>query len=160
MATESPAPPPASLQQEDIVRIHVRPDAAAVGGETHHQIVEPRIGHEPKARKQASSCIVEQIHTLYQQRPTPARERRQAKERSVLQCLGAVERGKQAAFRLRILRKFKQARAIDRWNKACKRGANQQRFALPVFTHELPHADRTQLAKNCGLIHRTIIESR
>ena len=36
LAAESPASPPERLQQKDIVRIDVRPDAATVGGKAHH----------------------------------------------------------------------------------------------------------------------------
>ena len=50
---DPPAPPPGDLEQEHVVRIDVRPDAAAVARVGEHDVVEPRIGHEAKALQQA-----------------------------------------------------------------------------------------------------------
>ena len=49
---DAPASSPVRLQQEHVVAVDVRANAAAVAGPRDHQIVEPRVGHEPKAAEQ------------------------------------------------------------------------------------------------------------
>ena len=100
LPTNPPSATPKRLQQKDIVGIHVRTYAAAIGGKAHHQIVEPGIRYETKARQQASCGIVEQIDAVHQQRPVCPMNRWQAKERAVLQYAAAIKRGDQPALRL------------------------------------------------------------
>ena len=45
----------------------MRTDAAAVGRVAHHQIIEPRIGHEAEALQQPVRALVEQVDALHQQ---------------------------------------------------------------------------------------------
>ena len=47
-ARDSPATQTGGLQQEHVVAVDVWADAAAVAGPRNHQVVEPRVGHEPK----------------------------------------------------------------------------------------------------------------
>ena len=54
LAPDAPATPALHLQQEHVVRIEMRPDAAAVAGVGDHQIVEPRLGNESKAVEQCT----------------------------------------------------------------------------------------------------------
>jgi hypothetical protein len=50
---DAPAPAARDLQQEDVVAVDVRADAAAVGREREHHIVETRIGHEAEVAEQS-----------------------------------------------------------------------------------------------------------
>jgi hypothetical protein len=60
----APAPPPFALQQEDVVRIEMRSDAAAGGGQAHHDVVEPRIRQEREPAQQRIGRRAMQIHAL------------------------------------------------------------------------------------------------
>ena len=51
-----PSATPKRLQQKDIVRVHVRTYAAAIGRQAHHQIIEPGLRYETKARQQACAA--------------------------------------------------------------------------------------------------------
>ena len=42
LLTDAPSPPAAALQQENIIRIEMRADAASRRGVAHHEIVEAR----------------------------------------------------------------------------------------------------------------------
>ena len=48
-----PAAPPLRLQQEDVVAVEVRADAAAVAGPADHQVVQPRVGNETEPLQRA-----------------------------------------------------------------------------------------------------------
>ena len=45
---DSPATPALGLQEEHVIAVDVRTDAAAVGCPRDHEIVEPCVGHEAK----------------------------------------------------------------------------------------------------------------
>ena len=72
-----PAAPPLRLQQEHVVAVEVRADAAAVAGVADHQVVEPRIGHEAELLQQFMHALVMQVDALHQQRPAGLLQRRQ-----------------------------------------------------------------------------------
>ncbi len=72
LPADAPAAPTVGLQQEDVVGVDVRTDAAAVGGVADHQIVEPRIGHEAEPLQQCVRAVVEQIDALDENRPARA----------------------------------------------------------------------------------------
>ena len=55
----------------------MRPDAAAMRRIGQHQIIEPCVGHEAKARQQLMRRIVVQIQPLHEQRPAVTRQGRQ-----------------------------------------------------------------------------------
>ena len=63
-----------SLQQEDIVGIEVRPDAAAGNGVADHQIIEPGVGNEVEAGKQGVGLGQDMVERLDQQRPAGFRQ--------------------------------------------------------------------------------------
>ena len=69
---DAPASPAAGLQQEHVVAVDVRADAAAVAGPRNHEIVEPRIGHKAKPLQQCVRVLVVQIDSLHEQCPAPA----------------------------------------------------------------------------------------
>jgi hypothetical protein len=46
---DAPAPAAPELQEKDVVRVDVRPDAAAVRCPRAHHVVEPRVGDEAEA---------------------------------------------------------------------------------------------------------------
>ena len=69
LAADAPATAPPGLQQEHVVRVDVRTDAAAVGRVAHHQVVEPGIGHEAEPAEQRVRACVQQVDALHEQRP-------------------------------------------------------------------------------------------
>ena len=110
---DAPAPPPGELQQEDVVGVDVRADAAAVAGVGDHDVVEPGVGHEAEALQQPMRRIVVQVDALHQQRPAGRRQRRQraARERPVAQRSSARRRGSPGATRRRRGRRARTAAA-------------------------------------------------
>ena len=137
------ADPPASaagdLQQEDVVRIDVRADAATVARIGEHRIVEPRIGHEAKSLEQAMRADVVQIDALHEQGPAGAALRRQGTFRGMGPCR-TVQRSPWSTTR----RDSTSSRAASEnsvaasmcGNASGHRGAHQQRLLLPVPAHE------------------------
>ena len=53
---DAPAPLPMRLQQEHIVGVEMRADAATVGGITDHQVVQPCVGMKRNCRINASAA--------------------------------------------------------------------------------------------------------
>ena len=48
LPANAPAPLALRLQQKYVVAVKVRPDATAIGGKAHHQIIQPRARHKRK----------------------------------------------------------------------------------------------------------------
>jgi ribosomal protein L16 Arg81 hydroxylase len=69
------APPatPVTLQQEHVVRIVVRADAAAGRGVARHEVVEAGVRNERKTPQQAVGIVVVQIDALHEERPVTRR---------------------------------------------------------------------------------------
>ncbi len=76
-APDAPTPLPFDLEQEHVVRIEVRADAAAIGGERQHQVIDTGIGHEAKRRQPRVCRVHVQVDALHQQGPAGPRQRRQ-----------------------------------------------------------------------------------
>ncbi len=86
LAAVAPAPSALALQQEHVVGVEVRADAAAGRGVAHHQVVEPRVGHEREAAQQRVGRVAEcRFDALHQQRPVALGQRLPvaARERAV-----------------------------------------------------------------------------
>ena len=142
-AADAPAPPALHLQQEHVVRIDVRPDAAAVAGVRHHQVVEPRVGHEAKARQQ----LVRRLRRAGR-RPAPAASSRAASAAAARAAAAARGAASSARPRCTTRRDSTSSRAASANSSRgdssgatlAQRLAHQQRPLLPVPAHELRRA--------------------
>lgn len=68
LAGDAPPAPPAGLQQEDVVGIDVRTDAAARCGVAHHHVVQARLRNEGEAAQQRFGGRHMQIDAAHQER--------------------------------------------------------------------------------------------
>ena len=139
-AADPPAPAPGDLQQEDVVRIDVRTDAAAVARVRDHDVVEARIGDEAKARAAAdaprSSCRSTPCTSSVQRRRRQRRQRA-PRERPGPHRPALARRARPGAIRRRRARPARTAaRAVEAGERVGQRGAHQQRLLLPVAAHE------------------------
>ena len=57
------------LQQEHVVRIEMRADTAAVGGEADHHVVEPRVGNEAETLHQRFNRRFHEVRALHKHGP-------------------------------------------------------------------------------------------
>ena len=130
----APPAPPEALQQEHVVGIDVRPDAAARRRIAHHQVVKPRKRQEGKTTQQCVGRIAFQVCALDQQRPVPGRQRAQCPraERTVLQRPRAAVADQQPRLHIVALRHGKELRTGVQAGKIGDRAAHQQGVLLPV----------------------------
>ena len=119
-AAVAPAAAPEALQQEHVVGIEVRPDAAAGRGVAHHQVVEARVGQEREAAQQRVGGGVVQVDALDQQRPVARRQRLEvgAPERSVRERPAPRRRARRAATRRRRARASACRARLREWSPA------------------------------------------
>jgi hypothetical protein len=73
LAGDAPAPPPAPLEEEDVVAVDVRTDAAARDGIAHHHVVDARVRDEVEAAEEVGGGAREPVRILDQHRPAAAR---------------------------------------------------------------------------------------
>ncbi|EWS64043.1 hypothetical protein Y695_02721 [Hydrogenophaga sp. T4] len=139
LATDAPMALAAGLQQEHVVAVKVRPDAAAIAGPGNHQVVQPGVGHEPEALKHLVGHVQMQVHTLHQQGPAFLLQRRKsgAGERAVLELPASRLAHDHARFNRFFGGHGKQRLAVQERLEIRKRVADQQRFFLPIAAHEL-----------------------
>ncbi len=149
LRADAPAALAMHLQQEYIVRIEVRADAAAIGRVRDHQVVQARVGDEAKALEQGARGIVVQVHALHQQGPFALAHRRQRAvlEGPLFQLPSVTKMRDQTRFRIVVGGQFEQRVARQRRHDIGDRLADQQRLFLPVAAHELR---RRQLAEQRG----------
>ena len=139
-ARDSPAPTAVRLEQEYVVAVDMRSDAAAFARPRDHHVVEPRVGHEPKCVEQLPRAVVVQVDALHEQRPAGPRRRgkRAARERAVGErpraALGSRDEPRLDAGRAS---ERKELRARQQRERVRERTANQERAPLPVPAHEL-----------------------
>ena len=139
-AADAPAPPALHLQQEHVVGIEVRPDAAAVAGIGDHQVVEPRIGHEAEARRAARAPP-----RRAGPGPAPAASSRAAPAAAARAAAAGRGAASSRSPRARTRRdstsspaaSANSAARAQRRRHAGQRLAHQQRLLLPVAAHEL-----------------------
>src|SRR5262249_29614490 len=75
LTAEAPATSTGALKQKDVVGIDVRSHPSAGRGETHHQIVEPRVRDEIETAEQSLASGNVQVDSLDEQSPFVPRER-------------------------------------------------------------------------------------
>ena len=72
LARDLPPAPAASLQEEHVVGIHVRPHAAAGHRVAHHDVVDARMGNEVEPRQKLARLARKVVRILDQHGPIPA----------------------------------------------------------------------------------------
>ena len=82
LAAVAPAAAAEALQQEHVVGIDVRADAAAGRGVAHHQVVEARVRQEREAAQQRVAGVGCEIDALHQQRPVARGQRAKSARRN------------------------------------------------------------------------------
>ena len=137
-AADAPAPPARDLQQEHVVRIDVRADAAAVAGVRDHHVVEARVGHEAEAPQQpcaASTCRSTPCTSSVQSGVASGGNARRAQRPVAQRPARAVARDQP---RLDVIARGQreQLGARRAGGASAQRGAHQQRLLLPVPAHE------------------------
>jgi hypothetical protein len=127
------------LQQEDIVGIDVRPDAATVARERKHRVVDPRIGNEAKALEELVRRIIVKIDPLNEQRPAGRGERRQgpARNRPAAHrpAIGFID--DEPRFDVVACGEREKSASVEAGQRAGDRAANQEGLLLPMRSHEL-----------------------
>ena len=125
-AADAPAPSPAALQQKHVVGVEMRSDTAARRGEAHHDVVHPRIRHEPERAQQAVGAGHEMIQPLDEQGPATSRHwrRRGRRDRPVLEAPPRAVADDQPRFAVRARRERERDRSPtpDRRSAATRRG--------------------------------------
>jgi hypothetical protein len=128
-AADAPAAASRRLQQEDVVRIDVRPDAATVARPRAHHVVEARVGDEAKAPEEAVRVVVVEVDALDEHGPARApRGQRRRRDRAVANRparAGAHDETRLDAF---ARGEREQARAVDARERAGQRVANEERL--------------------------------
>ena len=84
LGADAPAALALRLQQEHVIGIEVRADAAAVAGVAHHQVVQTGIRHEAELAQQLVGALVVQVDALDQHGPLAFAALRQFGQRTVL----------------------------------------------------------------------------
>src|SRR6185437_2657455 len=133
-----PVPAPHALQQEDVIRIKMRPDSAAIRRKTDHQVVEPRVGNKIEFEQQLTSRREKVIDILYQQRPVfygQAREKAGC-ERTLSESPSAIPLCNQTRLGIISAGKLDKIVASQQTLKAWKSPTYQQGFLLPVIAEE------------------------
>ena len=114
-AVARPAPAPAAapdaLQQEDVVGVEVRADAAAGRRVARHQVVEARPGHEVEAAHQRVGARVDEVRPLHQQGPVSRGQRAEVARGGTgrARASSATARARRAATRRRRGRRARRA---------------------------------------------------
>jgi hypothetical protein len=159
-AADRPAPPALRLQQEHVVAVEMRPDAAFVAGVADHQIVQARIGHEAKLLQQCVHAVMVQIDALHQQGPFGLLQRRQrtARERPVPERPAGLAVADKARFHLLALGQGKERAALDRRHHGGYGLAHEQRFFLPIPPHELRGAQAAEQRQRLCNLHGRILQ--
>src|SRR6185503_3324983 len=111
----------------------------AVAGPRDHDVVEPRVGHEPKLLEQRTRAVVMQVDTLHEQRPAARANGRQRRtsERPVRERPARAPLTDEPRLDVLAAGQNEQFGAGQRRGRALERPANEQRLPLPVPPHEL-----------------------
>jgi len=145
----APAAAPESLQEEHVVGVEVRPDAAVRRRVADHQVVEARVGDEREAPHQRIRASVDEIHALDEQRPRAFRQagERAAGERSVIDVPAPAFAHDEPRLDVVACGEREKRRARERAGEAGQRG-----------THEacVPVPRRAQKGRGCRAERRRI----
>ena len=137
----APAPPALHLQQEHVVRVDVRADAAARRRIADHHVVEPRVRDEREAPQQRVGRIAVQV-----QRPAPAASSRGAGRRASARAAERPVLERPARCRARCTSRDSTSSRRASANSVVARGdtgesrhrtAHEQRLLVPVARDEI-----------------------
>ena len=145
-----------ALQQEHVVVIEVRTDAATRGGEADHHVVDAPARQEAEVFQQFADFRHELVDRLHQQGPLAFRQLAEFVfgERAATQfprALAVLDH--QARFDFFFQRQAGQFVGVDRAFEIRNRLADQQRFFLPVVAQEFARRDAAQKLKRNVRIH-------
>ena len=161
LAADAPAALAVRLQQEHVVAVEVRADAAAIAGIADHHVVQTRIGNEAELLHQRMHALVVQVHALHQQRPLGLLPGRQLALGERPLCKGpALGRtgSDEAGFHILAFGQRGQLAAIQEGLEAGDGLAHQQRLALPVAAHELVGRQIAEQGECLIGVHGTIVQ--
>mmetsp|Transcript_21382 Transcript_21382/g.82847 ORF Transcript_21382/g.82847 Transcript_21382/m.82847 type:complete len:365 (+) Transcript_21382:4085-5179(+) len=144
LSADAPAAPAGELDQEHVVGIEMRADAAAVARHRQHQVIEPCIRHEAEPVQQFACFGQMLVQPLHQQGPAWLAHRREPRDRALLELPLAVERGDEAALHIVLGRQRRQRFERCGRHRVREGLAHQQRLLLPVLVHELGRAHAPQ----------------
>src|SRR5690606_32170949 len=136
----APVPPAAAsgrLQQEHVVAVEVRADAAAVRGYADHDVVEPGVRNEAELLHQGAGGIAVDVDTLHQQGPARFAGLRQAGERPVFHVPRLALAPDQARLDVVAARQLLDGGDGQRRPEARNGLRDQEWPALPIAAHEL-----------------------
>ena len=119
----------------------MRADAAAVGGEADHQIIEPRVRDEAELAQQRVGAGVVQVDALHQQRPFLLLARGDGFERAGLHVPVAAAGRHQARLDVVVGGQFGQRLDAQQWFEAGDGLADHQGFFMPIIAQELRRRD-------------------
>ncbi|MEO9103011.1 MAG: hypothetical protein ABI212_12550 [Burkholderiaceae bacterium] len=130
-----------SLQQEDVIPVHMGTHTTAVTRVTNHRVVEPRGRQKIKVPlHKPVHCFFMTIHPLHEQRPPRTIKRRQCApgKRSMPEPPAVVKPGDQARFDVSALGQSEQLRTPQsNFIDALDSTPHKQGFLLPMAAHEL-----------------------
>ena len=128
-------------------------DTAAIAGVADHEVVQPNIGHEPKAGQQIMGGVELGIDALNQQTPGAPGARWQlvALEGAVLQGPAAPAQADQTRFDVVLAGQLNERIARQQRLETGDGVADEQRLALPVVAHELVYTHAAQ--RRGGVLH-------
>jgi len=126
------------LQQEHVVRIEMRPDAAAGRRVADHDVVEPRIRNEREASQQRIRAVVVQVHALHEQRPVRSGQLAQlaARERAMRQRIAVCVTTDEPRGHVVTRGEVEQRVARQRCRKIGDGRTDEQRLLVPVARKE------------------------
>ena len=142
LIADLPAAHPRALQQDHIVTVEMRADAAAGHGVAHHHVVLARVRHEAEVLLQRASRRDEILDSVDEQRPVARRQPGEiaTAERSVLHPPRSARADDQPRFDVIAAGEADQARAVDCAVQLRQDGARKEGFFLPVFCEEAPRS--------------------
>ena len=152
-----PAAMAVRLQQEYVVVVEMRADAATGGSEADHQVVDAPLGQELEVLQQLGHFRNELVDGLDQQGPVALGQILEGVfvERAALQLPGAFPvLDHQARFDFLFQRQASQFVRADRAFEVRDRLTHQQRFLLPVVAQELTSREATQQLQRSIRIHQ------
>ena len=151
----APAPPSHALQQEHVVRVDMRADAAARGRVAHHQVVEARERQEVEAAQQAIGARVVKVGSLHEQRPARLRQRSPAgaAKRPARQRESRSVAHHEARLDVVALGQRTQLRPCEQIVERGQCAAHQQRALVPVARDKCARGEAWRQWRTCGIGH-------
>ena len=158
----APAPPAGALQQEHVVRVDVRSDAAARRGVADHHVVEPRVRNEREAAQQRIRRVAVQVHPLHEQREVAARKpgESRAAERAMLERIAAPNLAHEPRRDVVARSECEELVARGDTGEPGHRAADDERRLVPVTGDESGRREAAEQITGSAFPHRASIATR